>query len=109
MLQLLRSDEGAEYSAMDASADGATAFLADKDGAVEVVDTRQAADAKPAAVRAFTILVNFSSPFRGSEESCIGSRVQSWFRLRPSGQLECPARWCEQYPASLLQLLLLQR
>lgn len=48
--QLLRSDEGAEYSAMDATADGNTAYLADKDGAVEVVDTRQAADAKPAAV-----------------------------------------------------------
>lgn len=51
LLQLLRSDEGAKYSAMDASADGNTAYLADKDGAVEVVDTRQSADAKPAAVR----------------------------------------------------------
>jgi hypothetical protein len=50
-MQLLRSEEGAEYSAMDATADGNTAFLADKDGALEVVDTRQAADAKPAAVR----------------------------------------------------------
>ena len=49
--QLLRSDEFAEYSAMDASADGHTAFLADKDGSVEVVDTRQAHDAKPAEVR----------------------------------------------------------
>jgi hypothetical protein len=49
-MQLLRSEEGAEYSAMDATADGNTAYLADKDGAVEVVDTRQAADAKPAAV-----------------------------------------------------------
>lgn len=48
--QLLRSDEGAEYSAMDASADGNTAYLADKDGALEVVDTRQSADAKPATV-----------------------------------------------------------
>lgn len=35
---------------MDATADGNTAYLADKDGALEVVDTRQAADAKPAAV-----------------------------------------------------------
>ena len=50
-MQLLRSEEGAEYSAMDATADGNTAFLADKDGALEVVDTRQAADTKSAAVR----------------------------------------------------------
>lgn len=40
----------AEYSAMDATADGSTAWLGDKDGAVEAVDTRQGPDSKPAQV-----------------------------------------------------------
>lgn len=35
---------------MDAAADGSTAWLGDKDGAIEAVDTRLGPSAKPAQV-----------------------------------------------------------
>ena len=38
--QLVLSDEEAEFSAFDCTADGATAFLGDKDGNIEVLDVR---------------------------------------------------------------------
>ncbi len=38
--QLVLSDEDAEFSAFDTTSDGATAFLGDKDGNLDILDVR---------------------------------------------------------------------
>lgn len=72
---------------MDATADGSTAWLGDRDGAVEAVDTRQGPDCKPAQVPCLPVMLSlFLSP--AISITCSFAHSLLYIHVRPadSGQ-----------------------